>query len=81
MSDDDIQFIGEFVEGSYNGPRILVDSIKQEYISPKDLEDYKYAEEKEKLLIVQEKIENVYNIRKVYGEEQLQKLLKGIHGE
>ena len=47
VSDDDIQFIGEFVKGSYNGPRILVDTIKQEYILPKDLEDYnKFALDK-----------------------------------
>ena len=29
-SDDDIQFIRAFIEGSYNGPRALVNSIKQE---------------------------------------------------
>ena len=55
VSDDDIQFIREFVKRSYNGPRILVNCIKQEYISTEDLEDYnKYAEEEYKLLIVQE---------------------------
>ena len=37
--------------------------------------------EKDKLVIVQEKIENVYNIRKVFSEEQLEKLLKGVHSE
>ena len=30
---------------------------------------------------MQDKIENVYDVRKVYAEEQLQKLLKGVHGE
>ena len=60
VSDDDIQFIGEFVKGSYYGPRILADCTKLEYISPKDLGDYnKYTEEEDKLLTMQEKIENV----------------------
>ena len=81
-SDDDIHFIGAFMEGSYDGPRALVNSIKQEYISPQDLDDYnKFAMEKDKLVIIHEKIENVYNVRKVFSEEQLEKLLKGIHGE
>ena len=63
-----------FVQGSYDGPRALVESIKQEYISPKDLDDYnKFAMEKEKLLIIQEKIQNVYDIRKVFSKEQLEK--------
>ena len=80
--DDKIQFMGAFMEGSYDGPRALVESIKQEYISPKDLYDYnKFATEKEKLVIIQEKIQNVYNIRKVFSKEQLEKLLKGIHSE
>ena len=81
-SDDDIQFMGEFVKGSYNGPQILVDCIKQEYISPKDLEEYnKFAEDKDKLVIIKEKIENVYDVGKVHGKERLEKLLKGVHGE
>ena len=81
-SDDDIQFMGALMEGSYDGPRALVESIKQEYISPKDLDDYnKFATEKDKLVIIQEKIQNVYNVRKVFSEEQLEKLLKCIHSE
>ena len=61
--------IGAFMEGSYNGPRALVNSIKQEYISPEDLDDYnKFATEKHKLVIIQEKIENVYDVRKASGK-------------
>ena len=60
--------MSEFVKGSYDGP--------------KDLEEYnKFAKDKDKLVIIQEKIGNVYDNRKVYGEEQLEKLLKGVHGE
>ena len=77
-SDNDIRFMGEFISGSHDGPRILTQSIKQEFISASDLEAYnKNADDKNKLVLVQEKISNV---RKVYGKEQLEELLKGIHG-
>ena len=38
QSDKDIQFIREFVSGSYEEPHILAKSIKQEFISASDLE-------------------------------------------
>ena len=56
QSNKDIQFIGEFVSGSYEGPCILAESIKQEFISASDLEAYnKNADDKNKLVLVQEK--------------------------
>ena len=80
QSDDDIQFMGEFIRGSYDEPCILAQSIKQEFISASDLEAYnKNADDKNKLVLVQEKISNVYDVRKVYGKEQLEELLKGVH--
>ena len=54
-----------------------MNSIKQEYIFPQDLDDYKFAMEKDKLVIIQEKIENVYNVRKVFSEEQFKKTVEG----
>ena len=78
-SDNDIQFIGEFISGSYEGPCILAQSIKQEFISASDLEAYnKNADDKNKLVLVQEKISNVY-VQKVYRKEQLEEFLKGVH--
>ena len=58
QSDEDIQFIGEFISGSYEGPHALVKSIKQEFISPSDLESYKKSAfgDKDKLVLVQEKL-------------------------
>ena len=81
QSNDDIQFMGEFVNGSYDGPRILAESIKQEFISASDLEAYnKNVDDKNKLVLVQEKICNVCDVCKVYRKEQLEELLKGVHG-
>ena len=81
QSDDDIQFMGEFVIGSYDGPHILAELIKQEFISTSELEAYnKNADDKNKLVLVQEKISNVYDVCKVYKKEQLEEFLKGVHG-
>ena len=75
--DNDIQLMGEFVSGSYEGPRILAEWIKQEFISASDLEAYnKNADDKNKLVLVQEKISNVYDVHKVYRKEQLEELLR-----
>ena len=81
QSDEDIQFMGEFVSGSYEGPCTLVKSIKQEFISPTDLEAYNKnaIRDKDKVVFVQEKISNVCDVRKVYSKEQLEELLKGVH--
>ena len=80
QSNENIEFISEFVSGSYEGPCILAESIKQEFISASDLEAYnKNADDKNKLVLVQEKISNVYNIHKVHGKEQLEEFLKGVH--
>ena len=80
QSDNVIQFMGEFVSGSYDGPHIYAPLIKQEFISASDLEAYnKNADDKNKLVLVQEKISNVYDVQKVYGKEQLEELLKGVH--
>ena len=50
--------MGEFVSGSYEGPHILAKSIKQEFISPSDLEAYNRSAigDKDKLVLVQEKL-------------------------
>ena len=81
QSDNDKQFIGEFISGSYEGPHILAQSIKQEFISPNDLEAYNKnaVGDKDKLVLVQEKISNVYDVQTVYGKEQFEELLKGVH--
>ena len=72
--------MGEFVSGSYEGPCILAESNKEEFISASDLEAYnKNADDKNKLVLVQEKISNVYDVRKVYRKEELEELLKGVH--
>ena len=78
QSDNDIQFISEFISGSYEGPRILAQSIKQEFISPSDLEAYNKIAigDKDKLVLVQEKISNVYDVQTVYEKEQLEELFK-----
>ena len=82
QSDEDIQFIGEFISGSYEGSHTLVKLIKQEFISASDLEAHNKSAigDKDKLVLVQEKISNVYDVHKVYSKEQLEELLKGVHG-
>ena len=81
QSDKDIQFMGEFISGTYEGPHTLVKSIYQDFISPSDLEAYNKSAngDKDKLVLVQEKICNVYDVWKVYSKEQLEELLKGVH--
>ena len=81
QSDKDIQFMGEFVSGSYEEPHTLFKSIKQEFISPSDLEAYNKSAigDKDKLVLVQEKFSNVYDVWKVYSKAQLEELLKGVH--
>ena len=55
--------MGEFISGSYDRPCILAEFIKQEFISASDLEAYnKNADDKKKLVLVQEKISNVYDV-------------------
>ena len=82
QSDDQIQFISEFVSGSYEGPCISAQSIKQEFISPSNLEAHNKnaVGDKDKLVLVQEKIRKGYDVWTVYGKEQLEELLKGVHG-
>ena len=81
QSDEDIQFMGELVSESYEGPHTLVKSIKKEFISPSDLEAYNKSAigDKDKLVLVQEKISNMYDVWKVYSKEQLEELLKDVH--
>ena len=66
QSDEDIQFMGEFISGSYEGPCTLVKFIKQELISPSDFEAYNKSAvgDNDKLVLVQEKISNVYDVRR-----------------
>ena len=40
QSNEDIQFMGEFISGSYEGPCNLAESIKQEFITASDSEEY-----------------------------------------
>ena len=39
-SDEDVQYMGTLVSGSYEGIHSLTESIKEEFISPIDLEAY-----------------------------------------
>ena len=61
-SDEDVQYIDTLVSGLYEGIHSLAESIKEEFISPIDLEaDNKSAiGDEEKLVLVREKICNVY---------------------
>ena len=61
--------MGEFISGSYDGPHILAELVKQEFVSASDLVAYnKNADDKNKLVLVQEKISNVYDVCKCTGK-------------
>ena len=80
-SDEDVQYMGTLVSGSYEGIRSLTESIK-EFISPIDLEAYNKSAigDEDKLVLVKEKIGNVYHVRNMYSKEHLEALLNGPHG-
>ena len=81
-SDEDVQYMGTLVSGSYEGIHSLTESIKEEFISPTDLEAYNKSAigDKDKLVLVKEKIGNVYDVWNVYSKEHLEALLNGPHG-
>ena len=67
LSNDDIILVGHFVSSTYEGLRAVKDSIKQEYISPELLMQYnKSAVGGQKIVPIQEVIDNTYDVRKVY---------------
>ena len=63
-SDKDVQYMDTLVSGSYEGICSLAELIKEEFISPIDLEAYNKSAigDKEKLVLVKEKICNVYDV-------------------
>ena len=81
-SDEDVQYMGTLVSGSYEGICSLAESIKEEFISPTDLNAYNKSAigDEDKLLLVKEKIGNVYDVQNVYSKEHLEALLNGPHG-
>ena len=80
--DDDIVFVGHFVSGTYEGPRAVKETIKQEYISPKALMEYnKSAVGEEKIVLVKEILANIYDVRNMYMADELAELLSGPHGQ
>ena len=81
-SDEDVQYMGTLVSGLYEGIRSLVESIKEEFITPTDLEAYNKSAigDEDKLALVKEKIGNVYDVRNVCSKEHLEALLNGPHG-
>ena len=56
-SDEDVQYMGTLVSGLYEGIHSLVESIKEDFISPTDLEAYNKSAigDKDKLVLVKEK--------------------------
>ena len=74
--------MGTLVSGSYEGICSLAELIKEEFISPTDLEAYNKSAigDKDKLVLVKEKIGNVYDVQNVYSKEHLEALLNGPHG-
>ena len=80
LSNNSIIFVGHFISGTYEGPRAVTDSIKQEYISPKLLMQYnESAVGEQKIVPIQEVIDNIYDVRKVYTGDELQEPLGGPH--
>ena len=80
LSDDDIMFVGHFISGTYEGLRAVKDSIKQENISPEMLMQYnKSAVGDQKIVPIQEVLDNKYDFRQVYTDNELQELLNGPH--
>ena len=79
---EDVQYLGTLVSGSYEGIRSLAESIKEEFISPSDLEAYNKSAigDEEKLVLMKEKICNVYDVWNMYSKEHLEELLNGPHG-
>ena len=63
-SDKDVQYMGTLVSGLYEGICSLAESIKEEFISPIDLEAYNKSAigDEEKLVLVKEKNCNVYDV-------------------
>ena len=57
-SDKDVQYMGTLVSGSYEGIHSLAESIKEEFISPIDLDAYNKSAigDKDKLVLVKEKM-------------------------
>ena len=70
------------VSGSYEGICSLAELIKEEFISPTDLEAYNKSAigDEEKLVLVKEKIGNVCDVQNVYSKEHLEELSNGPHG-
>ena len=57
-SDEDVQYMGTLVSGMYEGICSLTESIKEEFISPIDLEAYNKSAigDEDKLLLVKEEM-------------------------
>ena len=57
-SDEDVQYMGTLVSGSYEGIHSLTESIKEEFISPIDLEAYNKSGigDEDKLVLVKEEM-------------------------
>ena len=67
LSNNDIMFVGHFISSTYEGPRVVKDSIKQKYISPEMLMQYnKSAVGDQKIVPIQEVLDNMYDVRNVY---------------
>ena len=63
VSDKDIVFVGHFISGTYEGPRAVKETIKQEYISPETLIEYnKSAVGDQKLVPIKEVLGNIYDV-------------------
>ena len=82
VSDDDIVFVGHFISGTYEGPRAVKETIKQEFISPEALMEYnKSAVGEQKIVPVKEVLASIYDVRNVYTADELAELLCGPHGQ
>ena len=78
--DNDIVFVGHFVSGTYEGPRGLKETIKQEYSTPEALMEYNKSGE-QKIVPVKKVLANIYDVRNVYMADELAELLCGPHGQ
>ena len=82
VSDDDIVFVGHCVSSTYEGPRAVKETIKQEYISPETLIQYnKSAVGDQKLVPINKVLGNIYDVQNVYTADELAKLISGPHGQ
>ena len=82
VSNEDIVFVGPFISGTYEGPRAVKETIKQEYVSPETLiEHNKSAVGDEKLVSIKEVFGNIYDVQNVYTADELAELLSGPHGQ